>query len=201
MASFRESVEMLLKNEGGYTKHDTDQQGNVFEANFGITKKTYPDLDIKALTREEAIAIYRRDFWGPIRGDAMPQAVADAMLDYAANSNVWQAVTDLQRVVGHENLEVDGNFGSITAKSLRDTLKFATPEEVGAALNRNRLRLFQRLVTQNPQRARELPSWQKRVTRWEKKYGVSFGPQPPSDAEITEQALALRKDKFNEETP
>ena len=187
---------MLLKNEGGYTKRDSDQQGNVFEANFGITKKTYPDLDIKALTREEAIAIYKRDFWGPMRGESMPQAVADAMLDYAANSGVAQAVTDLQRVVGHENVEVDGSFGNITAKSLRDTLKFASPEQVGAALNRNRLRFFQTLVTQNPSRAVELPGWHKRVTRWENKYvDVDIGPKPPTNAEITAQALALRRDK------
>ncbi len=58
---FAKAANDLLDNwEGGYVDDPADPGG---ETNFGISKRSYPDLDIKALTRDEAIAIYYRDFW------------------------------------------------------------------------------------------------------------------------------------------
>jgi lysozyme family protein len=57
---FTASVEDVLKWEGGYV-NDPDDPGG--ETNFGISKRSYPTLDIKGLTRDGAIAIYYRDWW------------------------------------------------------------------------------------------------------------------------------------------
>jgi lysozyme family protein len=59
-SEFLTAVERVLADEGGYVCNPSDPGG---ETNFGITKRSYPDLDIKGLTREDAIAIYWRDWW------------------------------------------------------------------------------------------------------------------------------------------
>src|SRR5690606_2973445 len=57
---FLHAVEVVLEHEGGYV-HDPHDPGG--ETKFGISKRQYPDLDIANLTREQAIEIYRRDWW------------------------------------------------------------------------------------------------------------------------------------------
>lgn len=54
------AVGITLNFEGGYTNDSLDPGG---ETNFGITRRSYPDIDIKNLTREQASAIYKRDYW------------------------------------------------------------------------------------------------------------------------------------------
>ncbi len=64
---FQKSVEDLLTNwEGGYV-NDPDDPGG--ETMFGISRRSYPHLDIFNLTRDDAIGIYYRDFWQKYRLD------------------------------------------------------------------------------------------------------------------------------------
>jgi lysozyme family protein len=71
----------VLAHEGGYTPGLPDDPGG--ETNFGISKRSYPQLDIKNLSREDAIEIYRRDFW---HYDAIEdQALANCVFDCAVN--------------------------------------------------------------------------------------------------------------------
>jgi lysozyme family protein len=55
---FLEAVAHLLHDEGGYVDNPADPGG---ETNFGISKQSYPDVDIKNLTAEQATEIYYRD--------------------------------------------------------------------------------------------------------------------------------------------
>jgi hypothetical protein len=60
-SDFITAVNDLINNwEGGYVNDPQDPGG---ETNMGISKRSYPNEDIKNLTRDEAIAIYYRDFW------------------------------------------------------------------------------------------------------------------------------------------
>ena len=61
---FLVAVEVVLTHEGGYTNNPADPGG---ETNYGISKRSYPQLDIKALTREQAVEIYRQDWWEKYR--------------------------------------------------------------------------------------------------------------------------------------
>ena len=58
--AFERAVTRLLGDEGGYVDNPADPGG---ETKFGITKREYPQVDIAALTRAEAIAIYYCDWW------------------------------------------------------------------------------------------------------------------------------------------
>ncbi len=47
----------VFPHEGGYTNDPRDPGG---ETNWGISKRAYPNLDIKNLAMEEAKRIYKR---------------------------------------------------------------------------------------------------------------------------------------------
>lgn len=81
--SFDIAVTLVLAHEGGYTAGLADDPGG--ETNFGISKRAYPQLDIKALTVEDAKNIYSRDYWTQAMIDAPSQQVANCALDCAVN--------------------------------------------------------------------------------------------------------------------
>lgn len=112
MSAFETALDRLLGNEGGYVWDPLDPGG---ETNWGISKRSYPGVDIKGLTRDQAAQIYKRDFWDRIRSDEMHQGLAFQMLDFAVNSGIETAVRKLQQVIGVAD---DGHWGPISAQSL-----------------------------------------------------------------------------------
>lgn len=98
MADFEKAFEKTVAKEGGYSNDPVDLGG---ETRFGISKRAYPDLDIRNLTMADAKAIYRRDFWNLIKGDALSgQAVAEAIFDIAVNLGVSKACVIAQNAAG-----------------------------------------------------------------------------------------------------
>ena len=73
------------RKDGGYT-NDKDDPGG--ETRWGISKKSYPDIDIKSLTKEEALIIYEKDYWLKIGADTMEKKLAIACFDSAVNCGV-----------------------------------------------------------------------------------------------------------------
>ena len=55
--SFERAMTFVLAHEGGYC-HD-----GGWESNYGLCSKWYPKLNMKTLTQEKAIAIYKNDYW------------------------------------------------------------------------------------------------------------------------------------------
>jgi lysozyme family protein len=106
--SFDIFFDRLIGNEGGYVHNPSDPGG---ETNWGISKRAYPTLDIPSLTRDEAKAIYLRDYWGRAQLDQMASALAFQVFDAAANHGVETAIRLLQRAVGVAD---DGHVGPIT---------------------------------------------------------------------------------------
>jgi lysozyme family protein len=82
-SDFQTAVALVLKHEGGYEPPGTGDPGG--ETNFGISKRAYPNLDIKNLTRDDAIAIYQRDYWTPHMASQDDQHLANCLLDAAVN--------------------------------------------------------------------------------------------------------------------
>ena len=114
-ALFEKAIPIILKHEGGYVDDPNDLGG---ETKYGISKRSYPHLDIKNLTREEAIEIYRRDWWDKYRyGDIKDQDVATKVFDLSVNMGPAQAHKLLQRAVNwvsDAGLVVDGILGPKT---------------------------------------------------------------------------------------
>jgi lysozyme family protein len=106
-AAFRE----LIGEEGGYVFNPADPGG---ETKYGISKRSYPNLNIKELTLDLAKAIYYRDFWLPL-GDHASLAVRLEVFDFAVNSGIQTAIRKLQSAIGVAD---DGHFGPVSRAKL-----------------------------------------------------------------------------------
>jgi lysozyme family protein len=106
-------IERVLSHEAGYVNHPNDPGG---ETKWGISKRSYPHLNIKDLTRAQAIEIYRKDFWMPLFDAYLHTAVAYQVLDSAVNHGMGNTRRFLQRAV---DVADDGILGKITLAALR----------------------------------------------------------------------------------
>jgi lysozyme family protein len=124
-SSFDAAIARVLAHEGGYTDHPSDPGGPT---NFGITiydarrylnqklssAPPWRDADrdvMRAVTREQAIAIYRAKYWDALSCDALPAGVDYAVFDYGVNSGIGRAAKVLQRVV---YVADEGAIGPVT---------------------------------------------------------------------------------------
>ncbi len=85
MNIFTQALNFSLKWEGEYSFDKEDPGG---ETKFGISKRAYPDIDIKSLTRAEAEVIYKRDYWDKAGCESMEPKLAIAVFDSAVNCGV-----------------------------------------------------------------------------------------------------------------
>ena len=149
MIGFDEVFTRLIGHEGGFSDDPKDPGnwtggrpgvGKLLGTKYGIAANTYPDLDIKALTLEQAKAIYRRDWWDKIHADQLPGAVAFQLWDFAVNAGIARAVISLQRAVGVAD---DGKLGPRTLAAVN-----AMPvPDVLARFNAERLEFYASLST------------------------------------------------------
>lgn len=133
--TFDTVFDRVLGYEGGYVNNPNDPGG---ETNWGISKRAYPNLIIKDLTREDAKNIYLRDFWNVIKLDDAKDSVAFQLFDFAVNSGISTAIRYYQRAVGVAD---DGYFGPV---SMAAATKFTEPELI-MKINGERLDFMTRL--------------------------------------------------------
>lgn len=115
--NFGHSLALTLVYEGLYSNNPRDPGGATM---CGITQLVYdqdreerglPPQSVKYSTEAERASIYRRRYWGSIRGDDLGAGIDYAVFDFAVNSGVRRAVKTLQRMVGAVQ---DGSLGSAT---------------------------------------------------------------------------------------
>ena len=135
--SFDTTFDRLMGNEGGYSNDPRDPGG---ETNWGISKRSYPNEDIKGMTKERAKIIFRRDFWEPVQGDNLPDALAFQVADFAYNSGAQTAIRYLQRAVGVAD---DGHWGPVSQAAIK---KFEL-HEILMRFIAERLRFWAKLST------------------------------------------------------
>jgi hypothetical protein len=140
--TFEKCVQFVLDREGRQYENDPNDPGG--ETHFGISKKAYPDLDIKALTEDEAKAIYFRDYWEPAgcQSGKYPPKMCLAIFDTAVNMGVSVALALIEEIV---LLPLDEY----------------TPEMY---LFR-RLRRYSNLIQRNPKLERYCHNWMLRVVK------------------------------------
>ncbi len=115
---FVRAVARVLADEGGYVRDPSDPGG---ETRYGISRRAYPDLDIRALTREQAIAIYYRDYWRGRSYGELPAEVGAKLFDLAVNVGAANATRCLQRALRAcgNRLADDGVLGPATIAAAR----------------------------------------------------------------------------------
>lgn len=97
-SKFDRAVHFILsdKIEGGYV-NDPDDPGG--ETKYGISKRSFPFVDIASLTKKDAIELYRSNYWERAGCDALPDDVALIHFDAAVNQGVSAAIKFLQNAI------------------------------------------------------------------------------------------------------
>lgn len=87
--SFEQALTFVLAREGGYVNDPADPGG---ETNLGISKRAYPNLDIRNLTPELAGLVYHKDYWLAAGCETLTPGIALVVFDSAVNCGVTRAV-------------------------------------------------------------------------------------------------------------
>jgi len=151
MSTFEDAIDTILEHEGGYVNNPSDPGG---ETKYGICKRVYPSLDIKNLTKEKAIAIYRRDYWRPYYSLINHQDTATKIFDMAVNMGHSQANKIVQRAV---NVTADGIIGKQTIAAINKD---------NQAINKicaEQAKFYRQLSIDKPKLAVFLNGWLKRA--------------------------------------
>ena len=113
MNDFQKSIKFVLKAEGGYT-NDPDDPGG--ETNYGIDKRSHPDVHIKELTLNEATDIYFTEYWVRFNCEQFLWPLNCVYFDCCVNTGQKQSNKFLQRAAG---TEPDGVIGPKTLASVQ----------------------------------------------------------------------------------
>jgi lysozyme family protein len=156
---FLKAFEYLMYHEGGYIKDPKDAGG---ETHYGISKRSYPHLDIKNLTRDQARQIYFVDFWVKAKCESIDdENIATKFFDLTVHTGIPQANKLIQRAlraVGTQIVE-DGIIGSITLAAINK----ADPTDLLAALKSEAAGLYRLIAQANPSQQRFIEGWLRRA--------------------------------------
>lgn len=150
----------IVRREGGYV-NDPDDPGGA--TNFGVTIHTMRGLgrdlngdgkvdvaDVKALSREEAAAIYVKHYFEAPKIALLPAPLQPSVFDMQVNAGV-NAVRILQRLMaafGHA-LKDDGVIGPQTARAVEAAMA-AAPGHLVDAYGIERRNYYYRIGDQRP---------------------------------------------------
>lgn len=115
--NFERAMIMVFEHEGGYVNHPNDPGG---ETKYGISKRSYPNVNIRKLTKEGAKEIYKKDWWDRHQyGKISSPDVSRKAFDMAINMGARRAHKILQRAINNvhgSQLAVDGAIGPNTLR-------------------------------------------------------------------------------------
>jgi lysozyme family protein len=158
MAEFSKAIETVLRNEGGYVNNPNDPGG---ETNFGISKRSFPDVDIRGLKQADAVAIYRTHFWGkyPLLEQLESQEVATKLFDLMVNMGPPRAIRIFQHAINDAKLASvlaeDGHLGPSTVAEANAL----DAQKLLAAIRDNAARFYCGIVRRKPSQEQFLRTW------------------------------------------
>jgi len=166
--TFGRALRLVLAFEGGWSDDPRDPGGAT---KYGISQRSYPDLDVASLSLEQATAIYRRDYWDALDLGRLPCVLALPVFDAAVNAGPRAGVRWLQEALnetladeGCAVLATDGLLGPKTLARVEQVAK-AGPVVLGLVRARMllfRLRFYLKL-SERPALRAFLRGWMRRV--------------------------------------
>ena len=148
-----------MYHEGGYVKDPKDAGG---ETKFGISKRSYPHLDIKNLVRDQVRKIYFCDFWMKAKCEQIDdENLAVKFFDLAVHTGIPQAVKLIQRALrsAGEQVVEDGIIGSITLTAINK----ADPTDLLPALKSEAAGYYRLIASINPSQQKFINGWLSRA--------------------------------------
>tara|TARA_R100001086_G_scaffold243170_1_gene171730 strand:- start:650 stop:1189 length:540 start_codon:yes stop_codon:yes gene_type:complete len=126
MSEYDFAFEQVIGHEGGYTNRRSDPgnwtggrigSGILKGTKYGISAGSYPQLDIRSLTIEDAKQIYYRDYFISSGAALCPPGLSLAVFDAGVNTGNSRARRWLQLAVG---VAADGVIGPKTKAAIDD---------------------------------------------------------------------------------
>ena len=120
---FLEAFYILLQFEGGLV-NDPDDAGGLTK--FGISSKSYPEVNIAALSKEDAREIYHRDFWEACTLDRLcykSKRLAERIFIMGVLIGLTKCIRITQAAVNlfvDTPIAVDGKMGPETIMAIQD---------------------------------------------------------------------------------
>ncbi|MGD8172156.1 glycoside hydrolase family 108 protein [Vibrio sp. TRT 21S02] len=147
------TVEGGLRDDGGYVNDPADTGG---ETKFGISKRAYPDVDIKNLTIDDAVAIYYKDYWLKAKCEEWAGPISLIQFDSAVQHGPIKAIKLLQEISGVHD---DGIVGPATRKAVQSH----DVEYLSSRYLLRRGRYYARILKKNPSQGRFIEGWYNRL--------------------------------------
>jgi lysozyme family protein len=158
--AFDNAFYQLIGYEGGSAEDAGDRGG---QTRWGISKRSYPTVDVLNLTLEQAKQIYLRDYWAPMRLDEVRDgAVAAEIFEQAVNFGLRGAAGNLQTALHYLGLSVkrDGVIGPETLAAVNQ-LKDA--KALLKTLNGVQFMRYLEIVSADPAQKKFARGWLRRV--------------------------------------
>ncbi|GHT99291.1 hypothetical protein FACS1894126_5450 [Alphaproteobacteria bacterium] len=158
-SKFLKAFEYLMYHEGGYSNNQADVGG---ETKFGISKRSYPHLDIKKLTQDQARQIYFVDFWLKAKCEHIEdENVSIKFFDLCVNMGIGQAIKLIQRALRSTGQIVteDGIIGPITLKAINN----ADSTDLLAALKSEAAGYYRLIANISPSQQTFINGWLNRA--------------------------------------
>lgn len=124
--AFQRADQFTAAHEGGKTRND----GTGHTAAYGIDQNAHPDINVLALTPEQAKSIRKREYWDAINGDHLAQInpyLAQVAYDTAIMSGAGRAVEFLKKSGGDPKNFLEQRV------SFQNHLQETNPEKYGGA--------------------------------------------------------------------
>ncbi len=176
-----EMIARVLVREGRdqYTNDPSDAGGPT---KWGITQgalakgrgRPVSAADVQALGRDEAVAIYRRDYMAAFETIEDP-SLLELMFDFGVNHGVGTAAKALQTVltrIGYYAGEIDGGFGRLSREALA---KVQNDAALFYAVKCERLEAYMRYAGRAPANVIYLGGWANRNDQFEKQFADAGG--------------------------
>jgi lysozyme family protein len=143
--NFDDSLELVLKSEGGFVDNPIDPGGMT---NLGVTKAVWEawvghpvdEKVMRNLTPEYVAPMYKSKFWNQCFGDDLPKGLDYAVFDFAVNAGPGRSIKTLQQAIG---CVPDGSIGPRTMGEIHNSDVRKVLEDFCAA----RLDFYQGLKT------------------------------------------------------
>ena len=154
--TFDQIIDRVLAHEGGYVDDPDDPGG---ETKYGISKKAYPKVNIKGLTKEDAKGIYKKDYWDRYKMEKLPPELRYIYYDMVINMGIRNAGKVLQKAANSKNskanrVKIDGMVGPATLKAVKRV--------EAERLRSERVLYYARLVIRKPVQYKYWYGWFKR---------------------------------------
>ena len=161
MESYKKIILKTINEfEGGSLLHTvTGDVGGT--TRYGISQRAYPGVDLTKITLDEAIEIYKIDYYDKLK---LEQVINDSLrwkiFDIAVNMGVGRACKIVQEAVG---IKVDGLIGSVTLTAIN----FSDPELLLIKIEKLQIYHYAIICRANEVQYKFLKGWNRRAfSKW-----------------------------------